>query len=443
MNCAQCRENLIAYVEDVLDEPTADRVRSHLADCPACRADWEAARRLGDRLAGASGVAPEVSLEPRVMDEIIRRQGLELRRRKMRRRIRIVGFGSATAAAIAILLLFGWSTSPRRGVLEAAEVLAKGAEATPRVSTIHIRGEVRSLPRENFDHISPTLDLVPVEMWKDCGGRGKWRIEKPGRVIVMDGESTVMFIKPDMAVKAPPCERGFDTDFWHGLADVPDILAKELQTAIAKSNDMTLSHHKADDGTLKRIVTVEHKAGEADHDWGRTFSRSASRRTYRFDAESGRLEGMETHLHTDEGDVLIFRLAEIEYDRPIDPAVFRLDLPEGTNLMPLPGQVEKLADNERYEKMTPREAAQAFFQACADEDWDEFVKFFPGMATPRAKQILGGLEIIHIGEPQERPEGRGWLVPYEIKLRDGTVVTHKLGLSKPEAAKRFLIMGGL
>ena len=121
MNCALCKENLAAYVERLLDQPTADQMEWHLSTCAACRAELETVRRLGDRLASSAGTAAEVSLEPLVMDEIIRRQALELRRLKMRRRFQIAGLGGTTAAAIAFLLLLGWWSSQREGVLEAAE----------------------------------------------------------------------------------------------------------------------------------------------------------------------------------------------------------------------------------------------------------------------------------------------------------------------------------
>ena len=37
--------------------------------------------------------------------------------------------------------------------------------------------------------------------------------------------------------------------------------------------------------------------------------------------------------------------------------------------------MKKLPDNEKYEKMTPKEALQAFVDACEEEDWEEAEKF--------------------------------------------------------------------
>ncbi|UCE50404.1 MAG: hypothetical protein JSW47_09605 [Phycisphaerales bacterium] len=74
---------------------------------------------------------------------------------------------------------------------------------------------------------------------------------------------------------------------------------------------------------------------------------------------------------------------------------------------------------QKHESITPKEMTQAFFQACADEDWDELVKFMPhSTISQKAKDLYGGLEIINIGEPFQSDDYHGLLVPSEIK-RDG------------------------
>jgi len=47
--------------------------------------------------------------------------------------------------------------------------------------------------------------------------------------------------------------------------------------------------------------------------------------------------------------------------------------------------------------MTAEQAARAFFEACAREDWDEAEKFMTPM-TDRTKEHLGGLKIVSLGE---------------------------------------------
>ncbi len=112
-------------------------------------------------------------------------------------------------------------------------------------------------------------------------------------------------------------------------------------------------------------------------------------------------------------------------------------------------QAQILPDNEKYAKMTPKEAAEAFFKACAEKNWDEFLKFWPisgdDERTEQMKEFLGGLEIISIGEPFKEKKGKypgceypGWFVPYEIKLPP---IEINLRLSKENSAKRFVVTG--
>jgi hypothetical protein len=63
--------------------------------------------------------------------------------------------------------------------------------------------------------------------------------------------------------------------------------------------------------------------------------------------------------------------------------------------------------------------------------------------TADFKKHLGGLEIVELGEPfQAKPYG-GWFVPYEIRFQGGRVQKHNLALRNDNAAKRYVIDGGL
>ncbi|MBA7646192.1 hypothetical protein ES703_53954 [subsurface metagenome] len=126
------------------------------------------------------------------------------------------------------------------------------------------------------------------------------------------------------------------------------------------------------------------------------------------------------------------------YVRPGDDEMHpdRWNITGGTDI------TEILPDNEKYEKMTPKEAAEAFFKACAEENWDEFLKFWPisgaDERTERMKEFLGGLKVISIGEPFKKGKYPGWFVPYEIKLPPIEV---NLELSNANPAGRFVITG--
>ena len=87
---------------------------------------------------------------------------------------------------------------------------------------------------------------------------------------------------------------------------------------------------------------------------------------------------------------------------------------------------------------------RAFFQACANEVWDEFVRFFLISEVDRhLKNIMGGLEIISIGKPFKSGLWPGWLVLCEIKRRhEEESNQYNLAVRYNEIAKRYIVTGG-
>ena len=361
MTCQDWCNELVAYLEGLLDETPRSQLESHLAQCPACQGELWELRQLTDRLAREGFAVPPVCLDSAVMDRLLREQTLELRRWKMSQSLRILGIGGILAATVGLLVgLSVWLMQPTGTVTaaEAAEVLAHGAEAVPRVSSVHVVAQMRTPPRDNFSAINSNGDLVRVEVWKQFGEKPKWRVEKPGRVAVMDGASTILLIRPDMVVKVPSAsEAAFDAGPLLDLTKVQDLITYELRKALAKGWNLKLTHETTAAGEKKVLVTVEAKAGVPENDYikNKFFEESDMRRVYRFDAKTQRLEEVEAYLHRPGGDVLILKVEQIEYNQPIDAAVFTLKLPEKIQEIKNP---ERLPDNAKYEKMTPQQAAR-------------------------------------------------------------------------------------
>ena len=74
----------------------------------------------------------------------------------------------------------------------AAEVFAQAVEAMANLRSVYIKAQIRTEPKDNFELIGLNYDFVTNEIWKEFGtGDGRWRIEKPGRVVVMNGQSSL------------------------------------------------------------------------------------------------------------------------------------------------------------------------------------------------------------------------------------------------------------
>ena len=354
------------------------------------------------------------------------------------------GFGlTAGAGAVAVVLIV-LLASPG-GNSRAAEVMAKGARALAKLSSVHLRGQLRTPPQDNFAAITPDQAFVPIEMWKQFTPELKWRVEKPGRTAVMDGQSTILFIKPDYALKVPhPSASAFDTQWFQQMADLSQALERELAAIKAHGWPVSVTSEQGADGKAKSVITVEAKSGLRDSDYLKNafFMTADTRRVYVFDNQSELLEAVKIYLHGASGEQLVFELNQIEYNQPLDPGVFQLQLPANVSWKQ---DMQVLPDNAKYAAMTPEQAARAFLEACGREDWTEAAKFMSPVAES-FKQDRGGIQVVSIGKSFTSALtliGGAHFVPYEIKLKTGETIKHNLALKKDGRTGRWFVDGGI
>ncbi len=377
MNCAECRENLVPFVEGLLDREESLHCQAHLETCAACRAEHAAITRLQRHLVARGPATAGVSLVDPVMQRVLQEQKKPERETIMNTILKHRwGFGLGAVASAAAIILIAFLSLPKAQAT-AAEVMARGAQAVAKLTSIHLRGQLRTYPQDNFSSINADCPFYTIELWKQFEPELKWRVEKPQRVVVMDGESTVMLIKTDdTGVKIPRrAASAFDTEWLHRIANLSNTISNELDNARAQGWELSIKSERGADSQMKSVVTVMAKSGVPDNDYGRNnfIGTADTRRVYRFDAQSGLLEAVQIYLVRPSSEVKIFDLSQIDYNQPIDPSTWKLELPADVSWAQL--EPPKLPDNEKYASMTAEQAARAFFEACGRKDWNEVGKF--------------------------------------------------------------------
>jgi hypothetical protein len=253
----------------------------------------------------------------------------------------------------------------------------------------------------------------------------------------MDGAATTLLIKPNSAARGG-VKTGF-VEWLMPLLDADGVLESELVAAQKKESQAVL----ANDGAGRTVLTVTRKAqGYLTHDWVRNKSiyEADHTRIYRFDPATHRLDGLQVFVHDNSRDVLIFEIAAIAYNESLDAKLFTLEIPENAVWMVSP---EEMPVTSQPLPATPREAAVAFFQGMADQNWDRVLTVLTSSSVSAELKVdYGGLQIISIGEPFQSGLYRGWFVPYEIRSADGRVKKHKLAVRNDNRAKRFVLDGG-
>ncbi|MHC4439250.1 MAG: LolA family protein [Planctomycetota bacterium] len=347
------------------------------------------------------------------------------------------------ATVVIIIALFVGSSIFTNTPTAVAQVLAEAADAMAKLESFHIRVEMRTLPGDNFALIGLDYDFVPIDFWKQSTGDrwGKWRLEEPGRVVVMDGQRSTMLFK-DLNLVHEVRDRSPERYWDECLVEIDQVTNREAKEAAKNTSEFVLYHEQGEDGRDKIVIVVEAQAKvpETDHLRNKYIKNSDHQKIYCFDAETKLLEDIQVYVHDKDRDVLVFKLVLMEYNTEPDPALFSLDLPENVIRSV---SLEILPDNERYENMTPKEAATLFFNAWANEDWEEALKFMGQTDIPQLiKNHYGGLEIIEIGKPFQSANHPGWFVPYKLRLKSGEMREHNLALRKDNSANRFEYDGG-
>jgi hypothetical protein len=420
MNCQEAQERLVELFD--LDAPRAVDLEQHLAACPRCAADYAALESAVRAVDSRARIHASPDFKERVMRKLTEVEPAPRRWRFMPR-LALVG----VAAIIALVLFMPRTQSP------ALSLMAQSAEAMSNLQSVHITARMRTLPNDNFEFIDPKLDWVPLEIWKQFGDTPRWRVEKPGRVAVMDGTSSVMLMGSESAVRGGRFP-GF-LDWLNGLLDTAQIMDRELEAA--RSGHATARLAQQD----QHLTLAVHRAmpGDPRNDWLLSMSVSTSNHTrvYRFDAATKRLESMQIVLHAASGDVPVFEITAIRYNESLDPAVFTLNVPDTVNWAVPPDQMSAT----RALPQSPKEAAAMFFDGLSRQDWDTLLTVFSSNAPPQWATHYAGLQVMSLGEPFQVPIYPGWFVPYQFTL-NGHTKKWQLAVRNDNPAHRWVFDGG-
>ena len=215
----------------------------------------------------------------------------------------------------------------------AAQVLQDAIDAVSDLWSVHMKAKMRTRPSDNFSNIGLNYDFAEIEMWKhiDATGRLQWRVEKPGRVLLMDGQNTTMLIRPNHGVLRKKVLPLGCYDSWSGrLLNVHDLLDNELQRAKQNPDHELRLWHEEIEGEDKIVLEVDVAANVPEDDYLRNkfITDSDHLKVYQFDAKTKLLESLQVYVHDEDKDVLIFEVTDIEYNIEIDESVFALDLPD-------------------------------------------------------------------------------------------------------------------
>jgi hypothetical protein len=237
-------------------------LRAHLAGCRTCAAELEEARNAVAEIQPIGRVSASADFKERTMTKLaVELDAAQTARPRIRNSpwLRLALTAAAILAVVSALPYLG-TLGTNRGEIA---LLAQSIDAMNGLRSVHIVAQMRTPRGDNFESIGAGYDFQPVEMWKEFGATPRWRVENPGRVVVMDGAQSILFMKPDRAVHG-----GRNTGFveWlRPLLDPERVLGTELKAAQKGESRAAIRQ----DGPRVTLTTSRKAAGEFVNDWGR------------------------------------------------------------------------------------------------------------------------------------------------------------------------------
>jgi len=352
---------------------------------------------------------------------------------------KIARIAAVLLITLAIVPIFGprlFNTNAR-----AMTLLSNSIEAILNIKTMFISFQVRSVTGDNLDLIDTRGDFIDYKLWKQFSPTAKWRIEKPGMAVTMDGQKQYRFMeKTGVGLVGSP-DAGF-VDWMKILLEPEKILQEEKAFA-----DKYKAKYDISNTGSETILTVKAKAlGNFKNTFSlkNSIPESDNRRVYSFDKQTGRLKTLEVYVLENKNEILVLKINKITYNETIASEIFSLSLPENTKWVELK-DLEPKKGNIALAS-TSDEAAKMWWKALSENDWATVYKLDPSIEhssnLEAIKKEFGGLQINSIGKPFKSGLYAGEYVPYEVKLKSGEIKKYNLAIRNDNPAKAWVIDGG-
>lgn len=412
--------------------------REHLTSCPACAEALRTARETLRSVTPRFEPSVPEGLEARLLDAVHRRATVSKtpERRPRRRLVGLLSGVVSAAAVVIVVLTFGLNTPARA----ARNRLTQAIASMEGLRSIRIELRIRTSEQENFDYIDPHREFVPHTLEAIYSPRLLWRVEKPGRKALYDGEHTYLWfdsLNDGLIQPYAPDAIGM----LNLLIDPSQLLELERQLTRAHTGARYELRREAEVLYLTVISPAQGDFSQSDHERNTSIIESNTRREYRFDALNGRLLGARVTLLAEEGERALLEIDRITYDAPLDTATLTV-LPEGINWT----DQTRNTPSPRLTGIDAKEAARLILAAFAtwdNEILDEALRSYGAHARKLLQSRYAGATVERLSEPVRSGKYPGWFIPCTLRMGDGSRERIRLALRNDNSAGSWVVDGGL
>ena len=438
MNCQEFHKMIPDLLAGTLSPEELTTAREHLTSCPACAEALRTARETLRSVTPRFEPSVPEGLEARLLDAVHRRATVSKtpERRPRRRLVGLLSGVVSAAAVVIVVLTFGLNTPARA----ARNRLTQAIASMEGLRSIRIELRIRTSEQENFDYIDPHREFVPHTLEAIYSPRLLWRVEKPGRKALYDGEHTYLWfdsLNDGLIQPYAPDAIGM----LNLLIDPSQLLELERQLTRAHTGARYELRREAEVLYLTVISPAQGDFSQSDHERNTSIIESNTRREYRFDALNGRLLGARVTLLAEEGERALLEIDRITYDAPLDTATLTV-LPEGINWT----DQTRNTPAPRLTGIDAKEAARLILAAFAtwdNEILDEALRSYGAHARKLLQSRYAGATVERLSEPVRSGKYPGWFIPCTLRMGDGSRERIRLALRNDNSAGSWVVDGGL
>lgn len=438
MNCQEFHKMIPDLLAGTLSPEELTTAREHLTSCPACAEALRTARETLRSVTPRFEPSVPEGLEARLLDAVHRRATVSKtpERRPRRRLVGLLSGVVSAAAVVIVVLTFGLNTPARA----ARNRLTQAIASMEGLRSIRIELRIRTSEQENFDYIDPHREFIPHTLEAIYSPRLLWRVEKPGRKALYDGEHTYLWfdsLNDGLIQPYAPDAIGM----LNLLIDPSQLLELERQLTRAHTGARYELRREAEVLYLTVISPAQGDFSQSDHERNTSIIESNTRREYRFDALNGRLLGARVTLLAEEGERALLEIDRITYDAPLDTATLTV-LPEGINWT----DQTRNTPSPRLTGIDAKEAARLILAAFAtwdNEILDEALRSYGAHARELLQSRYAGATVERLSEPVRSGKYPGWFIPCTLRMGDGSRERIRLALRNDNSAGSWVVDGGL
>jgi hypothetical protein len=422
MNCSQCRELLVPYIEGLLDGQDKQLVEAHLKKCPSCKAEAEDFTRLHNSLTSAHTKFERTKLETNVSDRILKEQTLKLRKIAMLKTYTKRGLGFVAAATIMIGAI-GLFTVLFQNSATTAYALEQTIQACHSMRYLHIKDfwEGKEEPKEfwlEFDESGKIRNIrALIPEWESPADGAK-------EIVWNNGKAEIWFKKKNKTVVVP--EQHFANMLLAIAVDLDPKLAVQHLQEMEKQGKVRIEVNEPVVKTEPIVITATYLDGSP---------KPQSRQVLLVDQATKLVVERDQYVLSENSNYKLVGREELwDYNQEIQPTMFTLqNLPSNVVRVDQTAKDIGLAQGQLSNEQIAQEVARQFLEALIAMEYDKAGKLLGGMPADSIRKILGNAKVLRIvslgtAAPHPNPETQGLIVPSVIEIeKDGKIFERKLG----------------